>query len=269
VTKRPFWVWRIEEAWKQRPVVWLSGVRRVGKTTLARMLGPATFLNCDLPSVGRRLADPESFFGGVDHSGLVVFDEIHRLEDPSGVLKIAADEHPRCGPRHGLVHLAATRKFRDSLTGRKATAYLAPILWSECRRAFRIKDLDRRLLHGGLPEPLLAPKKDPAFFSEWIDSYYARDIQELFRVRNRAGFMRLFKLLLMQSGGLADFSSLAKESELSRPTVMAHVEALSAAHAIFLVSPFAGAGAWRSSAVPRSTPSIGFVTFGRRWDSIP
>jgi len=27
-------------------------------------------------------------------------------------------------------------------------------------------------------------------------------------VRNRVGFMRLFRLLLMQSGGMADFSSL-------------------------------------------------------------
>jgi predicted AAA+ superfamily ATPase len=270
MTKRPFWSQQIAEAWRRRPVVWLSGARRVGKTTLARMIEPATFLNCDLPSVGRRLADPEAFFADVDTAGPVVFDEIHRLEDPSGVLKIAADEHPRLRVlATGSSTLTATRKFRDSLTGRKSTIYLPPILWSECCREFRIKNLDRRLLHGGLPEPLLARDKDPAFFSEWIDSYYARDIQELFRVRNRVGFLRLFGLLLMQSGGLADFSSLARDSELSRPTVMAHVEALSIAHAIFLVSPFAGGG--RREIVRR--PKVygfdtGFVTFVKGWESI-
>ena len=270
MTKRPVWSQRIVEAWKRRPVVWLSGVRRVGKTTLARTLDPATFLNCDLPSVGRRLADPESFFAGVDPAGPVVFDEIHRLEDPSSVLKIAADEHPRLRVlATGSSTLTATHKFRDSLTGRKSTVYLSPILWSECLREFRIKNLDRRLLHGGLPEPLLAREKDPAFFPEWIDSYYARDIQELFRVRNRVGFLRLFRLLLMQSGGMADFSSLAKESELSRPTVMAHVEALCVAHASFLVSPFAGGG--RREIVRR--PKVygfdtGVVTFVKGWDSI-
>jgi uncharacterized protein len=269
MTERPFWSRRIVEAWKKRPVVWLSGVRRVGKTTLARMIEPVTFLNCDLPSVARRLADPESFLAGVDAPGPVVFDEIHRLEDPSGVLKIAADEHPHLRVlATGSSTLAATRKFRDSLTGRKATVYLPPILWSE-HRAFRIKSLDRRLLHGGLPEPLLAREKDPAFFSEWIDSCYARDIQELFRVRNRVGFMRLFKLLLLQSGGMADWSSLAKDSELSRPTVLAHVEALAVAHAIFLVSPFAGGG--RREIVRR--PKVygfdtGFVTFVKGWESI-
>jgi predicted AAA+ superfamily ATPase len=270
MTRRPFWTGRIMQAWGRRPVVWLSGVRRVGKTTLARMVDPATFLNCDLPSVARRLADPESFLAGVDPAGPMVFDEIHRLEDPSGVLKIAADEHPSLRVlATGSSTLTATRKFRDSLTGRKSTVYLAPILWSECRREFGIKNLDHRLLHGGLPEPLLAREKDPSFFSEWIDSYYARDIQELFRVRNRVGFMRLFRLLLMQSGGMADFSSLAKESEVSRPTVMAHVEALSVAHAIYLVSPFAGDG--RREIVRR--PKVygfdtGFVTFVKGWDGI-
>jgi predicted AAA+ superfamily ATPase len=270
MTDRPFWSQRIEQAWKRRPVVWLSGVRRAGKTTLARMLEPDAFLNCDLPSVGRKLADPEAFLAGQEPSDLVVFDEIHRLEDPSGLLKIAADEHPRLRVlATGSSTLTATRKFRDSLTGRKATVYLPPVLWSECLSAFRIKSLDRRLLHGGLPEPLLAREKDPAFFSEWIDSYYARDIQELFRVRNRVGFLRLFRLLLLQSGGLADWSALARQSELSRPTVMAHVEALSVAHAIFPVPPFAGGG--RREIVRR--PKVyafdtGFVTFVKGWDGI-
>jgi predicted AAA+ superfamily ATPase len=270
VTGRPFWSERIEKAWRKRPLVWLSGVRRVGKTTLARLLDPAVFLNCDLPSVGRRLADPESFLAGVDPPGPVVLDEIHRLEDPSSVLKIAADEHPRLRVlATGSSTLTATRKFRDSLTGRKATVYLPPILWSECGREFRIKDLDHRLLHGGLPEPLLARTKDPSFFSEWIDSYYARDIQELFQVRNRVGFMRLFRLLLMQSGGLADYSALARDAELSRPTVMAHMEALSVAHAVFLLPPFAGGG--RREIVRR--PKVygfdtGLVTFVKGWDSI-
>lgn len=270
MTDRPFWMRRIAEAWKRRPVVWLSGVRRVGKTTLAKMLRPGRYLNCDLPSVGRRLADPEAFFEDTDADGPVVFDEIHRLADPSGVLKLAADEYPLLRVlATGSSTLAATRKFRDSLTGRKVTVYLPPVLWSECRTMFRIRDLDRRLLRGGLPEPLLAPRKDPAFFAEWIDSYYARDIQELFQVRNRVGFLRLFRLLLTQSGGLADFSSLARDSELSRPTVMAHLEALSVAHAVFLVAPFAGGG--RREIVRR--PKVyafdtGFVTFVRGWDDI-
>lgn len=37
--QRPFWQNCLVEAWKEVPIVWLSGVRRVGKTTLAESLG--------------------------------------------------------------------------------------------------------------------------------------------------------------------------------------------------------------------------------------
>jgi predicted AAA+ superfamily ATPase len=60
--ERTFWIQRIQQAWGKRPIVWLSGVRRVGKTTLAQMFSNAIYLNCDVPSVGRRLVDPELFY---------------------------------------------------------------------------------------------------------------------------------------------------------------------------------------------------------------
>lgn len=260
----------IELGWKRRPVVWLSGVRRAGKTTLARMIPGAVYLNCDLPSVGRRLANPEPFYDSLAKGSTVVLDAVHRLEDPSRVLKIAADAYPHLRVlATGSSTLAATRKFRDSLTGRKHTIYLTPVLWSECTANFEIRDFDRRLLHGGLPEPLLSSRKDPAFFAEWMDSFYARDVQELFGIRDRAGFMRLLHLLLRQSGGLVDYTNLAQLSDLSRPTVKAHVEALSIAHAVFLLPPFHGGGRREIVRRPKCYAfDTGFVTFARGWDSI-
>jgi uncharacterized protein len=56
VRTRAFWLERIAEAWRRRPVLWLSGVRRSGKTTLARALPGAEYLDCELPSVRRLLA---------------------------------------------------------------------------------------------------------------------------------------------------------------------------------------------------------------------
>lgn len=181
--ERTFWIQRIQQAWGKRPIVWLSGVRRVGKTTLAQMFSNAVYLNCDLPSVGRRLVDPELFYDSLNKGAVVIFDEIHRLEDPSRLLKIVADAYPHIKVLAiGSSTLAATKKIRDSLTGRKQMIYLPPVLWSECIDKFDKKELDHRLLHGGLPEPLLSETKNAAFFSEWMDSFYARDIQELFGI---------------------------------------------------------------------------------------
>lgn len=268
--ERPFWTLRIQAAWKKRPIVWLSGVRRVGKTTLTRMFPEAIYQNCDLPSVTRQLVDPEPFYERLEKGNIVIFDEIHRLEDPSRVLKIAADAYPHLKIlATGSSTLAATKKFRDSLTGRKHTIYLPPVLWSECIDDFGVKNLDHRLLHGGLPEPLLSETKDAAFYSEWMDSFYARDIQELFGIRNRTGFMKLLHLLLRQSGGLLDYTNLARLSDLSRPSVKAHIEAMSIAHAVFLLPPFQGGGRREITRRPKCYAfDTGFVTFFRGWESI-
>ena len=201
---------------------------------------------------------------------MVIFDEVHRLDDPSILLKIAADEHPRIRVlATGSSTLDATRKFRDALTGRKASVHLCPVPWNECRSAFGIRDLDRRLLHGGLPEQLLTERPEADFFAEWIDSFYARDIQELFGIRNRQGFLTLLRLLFRQSGGQVDYSRLASLSELSRPTVKAHIEAMRIAHAIHLLRPFHGGGKQEIVSRPKCYAfDTGFIAHERGWDQI-
>lgn len=268
--RRPFWIGQINRAWKKRPIVWLSGVRRVGKTTLAKMFGDAIYLNCDLPSTVRLLNDPEVLYDTLDKNAIVIFDEVHRATDPSRILKIAADVYPHLRIlATGSSTLAATQKFKDSLTGRKCLIYLPPVIWDESLEIFGIKNLDHRLLRGGLPEPLLAKEKDASFFSEWVDSFYARDIQELFSIRNRIGFIKLLHLLLRQSGGLVDYSNLAKFSDLSRLTVKAHIEAMCIAHAVFLLPPFHGGGRREFTRRPKCYGfDTGFVTFIKGWNSI-
>lgn len=268
--KRPLWIHKINKAWEKRPIVWLSGVRRVGKTTLTKMFPDAVFQNCDLPSVNRSLEDPELFFGQLAKGKTVIFDEVHRLKDPSRLLKIAADAYPHLRIlATGSSTLEATKKFRDSLTGRKQMIYLPPVLWRECVEEFGVKDLDHRFLRGGLPEPLLSPSKETQYYAEWLDSFYARDVQELFGIRNRSGFLNLLQLLIRQSGNLIDFTNLAKLSELSRPTVKAHVEAMVIAHAMALLPPFHGGGKREIVQRPKCYAfDTGFILFVKGWDTI-
>ncbi len=268
--QRALWLDKIQHAWSERPIVWLSGVRRVGKTTLARMIPQVVYHNCDLPSTARAVSDPELFLSSYRAGMVLACDEVHRLQDASLLLKIAADEfrHPKILAT-GSSTLAATAKFRDSLTGRKRSIYLSPVLWEECVDTFGQPNLDRRLLHGGLPESLLAETKSQPDFAEWIDSFYARDILELFNVRNRHGFLSLFRLLLRWSGGQIDYSRLSRLAELSRPTVKSYTEALETAHAIFLLRPFRGGNAGEIVSRPKCYAfDTGFVTYEKGWNHI-
>lgn len=239
--------------------------RRVGKTSLVRMVPDVVYLNCDLPSTRRALDDPELFLESRKPGTSLAFDGVHRIADPSLLLKNAADEYPELRIlATGSSTLAATGKFRDSLTGRKRAIYLCPVLWEECEEPFGIADLDRRRLHGGLPESLLRRRKSPHAFAEWIDSFYARDILELFSVRNRQGFLSLFRLLLRWSAGQVDYSRLSRLTELSRPTVKSYLEALEIAHAVHLYAPSGVEEVAKSSAGRSATRSIRVSSPSRR-----
>ena len=69
------WVQLIEAAWTERPIVWLSGVRRVGKTSLGQSLPDVTYCDCELPRVRQLLADPQGFWESLP-DGRVVLDEV-------------------------------------------------------------------------------------------------------------------------------------------------------------------------------------------------
>jgi predicted AAA+ superfamily ATPase len=260
---RLFWLGRLEAAFRQAPIVWLSGVRRVGKTSLARQLHNAEYLNCDLPSVVERAADPEQLLASV-RAPTLVLDEVHQLPDPSGLLKIAADTKPALRVlATGSSTLAATRKFRDSLTGRKRMVHLVPVLAQELS-AFGVTDLRQRLLRGGLPAVLRGEPPSPEVYSEWLDSYFARDVQELFRVEKRSAFLRLVQLLMRQSGGLCEVTSLARACELSRPTVMSYLDALEITHVVRLLRPYHGDGKQELLHQPKAYAfDTGFVAHAR------
>ena len=265
---RPFWLARIESAWRKAPIAWLSGVRRSGKSVLAGMIEDATLLNCDLPSVQRLAEDPESLYGSI-RTPVVVFDEIHRLRDPSLVLKIGADTQPqRRILATGSSTLAALRTFRDTLTGRKREIALQPVLLEELA-AFGDATVERRLLHGGLPPMLLADRPDPEFYAEWLDSCFARDIVELFRVERRREFLLLARILFRQSGGMATITSLAKECGATRPTVMSWMEAMRTTHLIHEVPPFHGGKRGELIRQPRIYAfDTGFVAHENGWDRL-
>ncbi len=265
---RPLWKQRLASAWTKVPLVWLAGVRRVGKTVLAKELGDAEFLNCDLPAEAARLTDPETFFRSLSKP-LVILDEVHQLPDPSRVLKIATDAFPGLKVlATGSSTLAATRKFRDTLTGRKRSVILEPVLAEELP-AFGIKDLHVRFLQGGLPPALLSATPDWEFYAEWLDSYFARDVQELFRVEKRSAFLLLVELILRQSGGLAEITSLAKHAGVSRPTVMSWLEVLQATHVTRFLRPFSGGGRRELLARPKIYGfDTGFVCHARGWDRL-
>lgn len=265
--ERPYWRQRIELAWKKAPIVWLSGVRRSGKTTLAKLFPDATFLNCDSHATTERVIQSDLFFRGITTPYLIL-DEIHQLPDPSRILKIGADDFPQIKIlATGSSKLQAAKKFQDSLTGRKRNVHLTPVLLEELG-TFQVS-LEKRLLHGGLPPALLSPTLDRELYSEWMDSYFARDIQELFAVEKRHAFLTLLELLLRQSGGLVEYTNLAKHAGISKPTVMNYLQIFETTHVATLLRPFSHGNKRELLAQPKVYGfDTGFICFSRGWKAV-
>lgn len=266
--ERPFWKTRIEDCLRKRNVLWLQGVRRSGKTVLCRSLEGAEHFDCELPRVRRALEDPEFFFQK-QKARIVVLDEIHRLLNPSEVLKIAADHFPRLRiVATGSSTLSARRKFQDTLTGRKHQLWLLPATLADLR-AFGGRSVADRMLRGGLPPLLLGQGLDDSAYREWIDSYWAKDLQELFTVDRKPAFLKLMELLFRQSGGLFEATSFSGPCEVSRQTIRNYLDVLEATLVVTVVRPFAGAAAVEIRAQPKVYAfDTGFVCYLRDWDSV-
>ncbi len=93
IKKRHFWIDLILKSWEKRSILWLYGVRRVGKTFLCKSIPDIIYFDCELPRTRREMEDPESFLSNFKGKKIVL-DEIHRLPNPSQMLKIAADYFP-------------------------------------------------------------------------------------------------------------------------------------------------------------------------------
>jgi hypothetical protein len=266
--KRRIWSGLLEDAWRQRPVIWLSGVRRSGKTVLSRSLPHVEYFDCELPRVRNLMEDPEKFLKKLRRKRIVL-DEIHKLADPSQLLKISADYFPDIHVlATGSSTLGASRKFRDTLTGRKTSLWLTPMTTADARD-FRKPGLEHRMLHGGLPPFFQAAKLEDRTFLEWMDAYWARDIEELFRLQRRASFQRFVGLLFRRSGGIFEATSYASPCEVSRVTLGSYLNVMEETHVAHVIRPFSSRRAIEIVAAPKVYAfDTGFVCYFNGWDQV-
>lgn len=244
-------------------MVWLAGVRRAGKTVLCQSIDCIEHFDCELPRTRAQMDDPEAFLGSL-RGRRIVLDEIHRLANPSELLKIAADRFPDVKViATGSSTLGASAKFADTLAGRKETVWLTPMLLADME-GFGSLGLAHRFLHGGLPPFFLAEQIPERDFQEWMDAYWAKDVQELFRLERRFSFQRFAELLFAQSGGMFEATRFAAPCEVSRQTITNYLAVLEATFVVHVVRPYSTHRATEIVSAPKVYGfDTGFVCYHR------
>jgi predicted AAA+ superfamily ATPase len=239
-----------------------------GQDLLCQSLKNVEYFDCELPRTRRLMDDPEGFLEQYRGRRLVL-DEVHRLPNPSELLKIAADHYPDTKViATGSSVLGASAKFRDTLAGRKAEMWLTPIILADLD-AFGRSDLRHRMLHGGLPPFFLAPSVPEHAFQEWMDAYWAKDIQALFKLERRHSFERFAELLFAQSGGIFEATRFTRSCEVSRPTISNYLRVLEGTYLAQILRPFSTHRPSEIVAAPKVYAfDTGFVCYYRGWTTL-
>lgn len=268
MVKRHFWLNEVNKLWKERSLIWLTGVRRVGKTFLCQSLENVEYFDCELPKTRKSMNDPETFLEKLKNKKIIL-DEVHRLENPSELLKIATDHFDTIKViATGSSTITASKKFKDTLTGRKEKLWLTPIVTNDLLD-FKNNDIEHRLLMGGLPPFFMSNKIPERYFQEWMDDYWAKDISELFRLERKDSFQKFFDLLLNQSGGIFEASKFAKPCEVSRQTISNYLRTMESTYVFHVIKPFSSYKPTEIISAPKVYAfDTGFVCYYKEWDKL-
>lgn len=244
-----------------RKMVFLSGPRQVGKTTLARRLPGATrgYLSWDIAEHRERILRRE-----LPVSKLWAFDEIHKYRSWRNYLKGLYDGR-RSGQRilvTGSARLEFYRFGGDSLQGRYHMLRLHPFSAAELglKTAADLRDL---LALGGFPEPFLGGSQVQArrWSREHRNRLIREDVVSLERVAD-LGNLELLALRLPELvGSPLSVNAVREDLQVSHKAVSNWLRILERLYAVFRLSPF---GAPRIRAVKKERKHYHFD-----WSVVP
>lgn len=240
----------------EEKMVFISGPRQVGKTTLAK-----TFLEkeADLYFNWDNRHDRKRILAArwPAAKSIVVFDELHKYKNWKNWIKGEYDIH---GDRirfliTGSARLDIYRKGGDSLQGRYHAHRLHGFSVGELQNtAFGLRPgekiefpgkTDQDLLtslfrFGSFPEPFL--KQNERSLRRWqkerLDRFFREDVRDLENVRDLSSMELLAGMLEDRVGSLLSLQSLREDLEVSHRAVTHWMDILERLYYCFKVTPF-------------------------------
>ena len=218
----------VKEALEVFRVVYVSGVRQCGKTTLAKQLAlPDSELRSLDNSAMEKVAteDPAGFVKR-KHSGTLVIDEIQKVPSLLPEIKLVVDANTAKGQYlvTGSANIKTLPSVTESLAGRMGTVRLRPLAhgevagneptfikralkgdFQEVVRGFSKADVIRLAFRGGYGEVLDLPSRAKRlWFKSYLDALLLHDIRELMDVRTYQTLRRMAEDLFARSAKFFD-----------------------------------------------------------------
>lgn len=253
----------ISAALNDTPVVFLTGARQTGKSTLVQSLlksrpssdlPPHILTFDDLTTLGAARRDPQGFIDGL--TGTVVIDEIQRVPEILLPIKAAVDRDRRPG-RYlltGSANVLLLPRVADTLAGRMEVVTLRPLsqgelegtpegfldrLWADGEPIWTAPptdraDLLRRVFLGGYPEALTrqVAKRRSAWYASYLTTILSRDMRDLTGIDAITELPRVLKAMASRTGNLLSYAEVARDLSIPVSTLRRHVGLLMATYLV-------------------------------------
>lgn len=251
----------------------LIGARQVGKTTLLQEIlrdlscanKQVLYFNLDIESDASYFISQQKLLSRIqlefgDKSGYVFIDEIQQKEDAGRFLKGLYDMNlPFKFIVTGSGSLELKEKVGEALTGRKQLITMNTVSFSEFvdyKSNYKYSDrqmayfslemektqsfLNEYLIYGGYPKIVsssdISDKKGT--MNEVFTSYITKDISYLLGVRSTDKFVKMIKLLAVQSGGIFNYAQLASDTSVSVDTLKNYLWYAEQTFIISIIKPY-------------------------------
>lgn len=219
-------------------VIYLSGPRQVGKTTLLLHLAEKIKVNYvsldDLQK--RRLAqeDPELFLQR--YPAPLLIDEVQYAPNLFPYIKIKVDNSEKNGQYWltGSQQFAVMKNVKESLAGRICIVNLLGFSLAEelefpkskkafcpgrkliSKKALAINEIFKIIHRGSFP--VLVHKNAPPlefFYNSYLQTYIDRDLRDIFHVSQINTFHKFLQICAARTGQILNYSDLARDTGIS------------------------------------------------------
>jgi len=225
-------------------MVFISGPRQVGKTTLAKGIlsdhfSSDGYLDWDLDEDRQDILKKR---WDIDEK-LLIFDELHKFPRwktwIKGIYDVSHESHAFLVT--GSARLDIYRRGGDSLMGRYHPWRLHPFTLDELPKGISPKEGFQRLMtFGGFPEPFIGGDERAArrWRRERLDRVLREDIRDLESIRNIQLLEIFVDMLRQRVGGLITLSNIATDLQISPKTAKVWLEVLERMYLLFTVRPY-------------------------------
>lgn len=229
---------KIKALAKKYPVLWLTGPRQSGKTTLLKKIYskfPYVTLE-DADNLDLAINDPRGFLNNYPKGAVI--DEVQNAPQLFSYIQGIVDSKKVHFALSGSQNFLLSQHISQSLAGRAAILNLLPLSIQEIKeskqRFGRWEDL---AVKGGYPRLYNNRITPEDFYPFYINTYLERDVRQVLNVGNLKAFSVFLRLLAGRNGQLVNLNTLATDAGISPNTAKSWLSVLEASYIIYFLQP--------------------------------